>query len=131
MVLAGYEWEGALMASLTTETIVQPEIEPAIKHKLLAQLNEYSALIEQIKELEEMKQDAAIEISRLRELTGQQSLSLNGYKVTNIQSTTKTLDKKLYVSLGGSLALLEQSYVEKPRRAYERITLPNDSTDSE
>lgn len=68
----------------------------------------------------------------LREQTGEQSLTLDGYgTITEVRGTSKKLDKKLFVAIGGSLAQLEEATVTTPKRPYDLITLPGDERDDD
>lgn len=68
----------------------------------------------------------------LREQAGEQSLTLEGFgTITEVRGTSKKLDKKKFVAMGGSLAMLEGATTEKPKKAYELVTFPGDDDESD
>jgi hypothetical protein len=67
-------------------------------------------------------------IGKLREETGEQSISLNGFIVTEIRGTITTLDKKKLIAQGVTVAQIEAATITRPKRSYEKITLPGEKT---
>lgn len=83
----------------------------------------------QLKALERDLQKNTDEIEAVRAEVGAQSFSLDGHKITRVEGTYKSLDKKLFVTLGGDLKLLDQATVEKPRKPYTKVTMPGQKDD--
>ncbi len=70
-------------------------------------------------------------IGVIREEVGVDTLALEGFRVTKVQGTTSSIDKKKLVELGCAMAWIEEATVIKPKRAYEKISLPGEKDDAE
>lgn len=120
---------------LATTAIVTEEItiEPKLKKRLMLKFQTIADLKAQRALLQEQIAAEVADIRELREQVGVESLSLDGgYTTTNVKGTSKSLDKKKFVSLGGSLQMLENATVWKSKREYELVTTPGveDSNDN-
>lgn len=113
----------ATVVATTTEEIV---LEPRLQTKLRKQLKEYQLLALQLKDLKVKMDRKKASIRGLREQTDYPSITLDGFTSTNVQSYKNTLDKKKFVSLGGSLKQLEGATVTTPKKPYELITCPGE-----
>jgi hypothetical protein len=105
----------------TTEVVLSPKLKAALQTKLTT----YAKLAAEKKALK-LRMDALTEeLGALRDEAEEMSVSLEGYgTVTLVAGIYKVFNKKRYVSLGGELALYEQAMEEKPKKAYNKITVP-------
>lgn len=113
----------AILAATTVQT-VEVELTPRVRRLLLLELQTYATLSAQIKELEGQKAHIVANIRAIREETGENALELEGFKLCNVAGQTSYLDKQLFVQLGGSLEQLANATRSKPKKAYEKITVP-------
>ncbi len=110
--------------SVTTTTTEQVTLKPSQRRRLLTNMQTHAKVCAEIKTLEGKKEKAAAAVRAVREETGANSLTLDGYTTTNVQGTTTSLDKEKLVELGCALAWIEEATVTKPKKAYEKITAP-------
>ena len=115
------------MLTATTTVTQTVELSPQLKRQLLNELKAYQGLKSQQDALELALANKKANIGKLRERSGEKMLELEGYKISLVEPVRKELDKKKFVELGGSLAMLENATVSRPTKAYERITLPDDN----
>jgi hypothetical protein len=115
------------MAALqVTTTVTQTvELSPQLKRQLLNELKAYQGLHAQREALELALANKKANIGKLRERSGEKSLELEGYKISLVEPVRKELDRKKFVELGGSLAMLENATVSRPTKSYEKISLPD------
>lgn len=111
--------------TVTAKSEVQ--LTPALRGKLEKRLRVFADL----KAKFDLAKDALDREKRvlggLREQTGEQSLTLEGYgTITEVRGTSKKLDKKKLVALGCALSWIEEATTESPKRPYELVTLPGD-----
>lgn len=117
--------------SVTATTTHEVKLAPALRKKLLTSLRTYAGLKSQIEVLESALKKQKGLIGALREETGEQSLALEGFKVTLVANIRKKFNPKKFVQLGGDLALYNEAHEDVPVRAFEKITLPGASEDEE
>jgi vacuolar-type H+-ATPase subunit D/Vma8 len=104
----------------TTEVVLSPKLRQALQNKLTL----YKTLNEQKKVLKAKMDALTEELGLLRDEAEEMSVSLEGYgTVTLVAGTYKLFNKKRYVSLGGELAIYEQAMEDKPRKAYNKVTV--------
>jgi hypothetical protein len=115
---------GGEMLTATTTVTQTVELSPQLKRQLLNELKAYQGLKAQQDALELALANKKANIGRLREKSGEKALELEGYKITLVEPVRKELDKKKFVELGGSLAMLENATVSRPTKSYERISCP-------
>ena len=114
----------ALTATVTTtETIT---LQPSIRKRLLLALRTYTGLKDQEKALDLAKKKQRGIVQEVLEEVGETSLKLDGYTATMVAPSKKVLDRKLFVQLGGDLALLDAAYVEAPVTPYVKISVGKD-----
>lgn len=95
---------------------------------------EFVSLQVAIKELEASKKELAGEIEALY-VGDKEGHALDtgtvfeGFKLKKVGGTTSKLDKKKFVSLGGSLAILERATKTSPRKPYLKVTAPGEKTE--
>src|ERR1035437_10267166 len=114
---------GEMLTATTTVTQIV-ELSPKLKRQLLNELKAYQGLKAQQDALELALANKKANIGRLREKSGEKALELEGYKISLVEPVRKELDKKKFVELGGSLAMLENATVSCPTKSYERISCP-------
>lgn len=114
-----------LQTTVTASTDV--EIEPALRQKLVKRLAIFAKLDAEY-ELAKAKRDKEkLNIEGYFEQTEAKSIELEGLAtITRVEGVTSSLDKKLFVQQGGTLAQLENATVTKPKKAYTLITLAKD-----
>jgi hypothetical protein len=115
---------GGKMLTATTTVTQTVELSPQLKRQLLNELKAYQGLKSQQDALELALANKKANIGRLREKSGEKTLELEGYKITLVEPVRKELDRKKFVELGGSLAMLENATVSRPTKSYERISCP-------
>ena len=113
----------AKIAATVTQTI-EVQLKPSLKRKLLNELNTYAALHAQLKSLEAEMDAHKITIEECLIESGEESLSLDGFKATMVFAQRSKLDKKLFVQQGGTLAQLENATVTAPAKPYLRVSVP-------
>ena len=121
----------ALDTTIVASTSHEIKLKPSVRQKLLNKLQAYARLHVQKKAIEAALEAQKAEIGKLRDETGEQSLSIAGFKVTLVAPIRHVFDAKKFVSLGGDLALYNNAHVDKPGRGYEKITLPGAQADDE
>ena len=113
------------MLTATTTVTQTVELSPQLKRQLLNELLMYQGLKRNLDELETAIANKKVNISRLREKSGEKALELEGFKITLVEPVRKELDRKKFVELGGSLAMLENATVSRPTKSYEKISCPD------
>ena len=113
------------MLTATTTITQTVELSPQLKRQLLNECRAYQNLKGQLDELEAALVNKKVNIGRLREKSGEKSLELEGFKISLVEPVRKELDRKKFVELGGSLAMLENATVSRPTKSYEKISLPD------
>jgi len=115
-----------LAATITATTTQEVEITPKLRTQILNKLHAYAGLRSQIDDLKAKIVELGGEIGDLRDDTGAMSISLEGFKVTLVAPTYRKLNKKKFVALGGDLKILDQATEEKPKKSYNKITVPGE-----
>ena len=64
-------------------------------------------------------------VGDLRNETGEQSVELEGFRVTLVAPTRKKFNAKTFVKLGGDIDIYNQANEEVLSKPYEKITLPD------
>ena len=118
--------------STTTTTTVEVKLKPATKKLVAQKLAEFLSIHSAIKELEEDKRKLAkeVEAAYVADKEGHAldaGTQFENIKLKIVRGTTSKLDKKKFVSLGGSLATLERATTKSPRAAYLKVTGPGES----
>lgn len=115
-----------LNVTTTTTTTQTVTLKPALRRQLLIELKAYAGLREQLKAIEGALDMHKATIGRLRADTGETSLSLEGFKITHVTPVRSTLDKKLLLLNGVTMAQITDSTVVKPTKAFDKITVPGE-----
>lgn len=108
----------------TVSTTKEITIKPALRTKLLKEFRLYAALRDQLKAIESAMDKHKANIGKIRDETGEQSLNVDGFKVTLVAPIRSSLDKAKLIAQGVTIAQIENATVHKPGRAYEKLTLP-------
>lgn len=103
---------------LAQETVT---VDEEIAEKLAATLSTYQDLKLQRDLLDEAMKTESKKIQAEMELIGVDKIQVDGTPCTIVRGTTSSLDKVKFVSLGGSLEMLQNATVSKPKKAYLRI----------
>lgn len=120
------------MPTLTTTQTTEVKLAPALKTKLTRKLKEYTTLKGQRDGIDAAMKKLSGEMGEIRDEAGTTSLKLDGVgTITLIASTFKKFNPKRYVSLGGDLAVYEQSIDIKPKKPYNKVTLPGEKAESD
>lgn len=114
----------ALVATATTTKEIT--LKPQVRRKLLTELHAYQELKQQYKALEFALDAHKATIERLREETGEQSIALEGFKVTQVTQIRSTLDKKLLLEQGVTMGQIENATITKSGRPYTKVTTPGE-----
>jgi len=110
-----------IVVATTTQEI---KLEASIRRKLLTELKTYQNLHAQKKVLEAAMDKIKAKVGAIRNETGEQSLELDGFKVTLVAPTRKKFNPKTFVKLGGDIDIYNQANEETLTTPYEKITLP-------
>jgi hypothetical protein len=117
------------MQTLTTTPTVKPEIKlaPKLRRQLVTELHAVRELSAQVKAIQGALDMHKATISRLREETGENTLEIDGFRITLVQPSGRaTLDTKQLLLNGVSMAQIENSTVVKPVKAYTKVTVPDE-----
>lgn len=113
-----------LSTQATTTVVKSVQIKPALKRRMRTELKALATVKEQIAALESRLATHRESIEECLIETGEQSLSLDGYKVTLVQPITSRLDKQKLVTLGVTTAQIEMATIVSPGTPYIKVTLP-------
>lgn len=116
----------ALAPVATVTTTREVTLKPQVRRKLLNELRAYQELKQQYKAIEMAMDKHKDAIGALREQTGETSIALEGFKVTQVTQTRSTLDRKLLLEQGVTMGQIENATVTKPGRPYTKVTVPGD-----
>lgn len=115
------------MPTITATTTHEIKLAPTIRRKLLTKLKTYAELRSQLKIIESAMEKQKAEIGALRDETGEQSIELEGFKVTLVAGVRKKFNPKKFVAIGGDLDLYNQAVEEKLNKPYEKISVPGEA----
>lgn len=109
------------MPTLTTQQITTVDVSPEVVTRLETAMAVYQALKEQAEAIETEMDAEKATIKALIEETGLKSLKVSGVPCVITSRKNKTFDKVKFVSLGGSLKLIDDCTSEKDGKPYLRI----------
>ncbi len=116
----------------TTTTTEEVQLDPRLRRKLVTKLQAYAKKTAEIKKLTAEKDKLVSELGALRDESGEVSLRLEGLgTITLVAGTQKKFNPKKFEALGGDLAIYNQAFEEKPKKSYEKITLPGERASAE
>jgi hypothetical protein len=113
-----------MSAKLSQEVMTTTELSPKLRQALMTKLTAYRQLADQKKAVVAKLEALTEELGLLRDEAEEMSVTLEGYgTITLVAGTYKSFNKKRYVALGGELAIYDQAMEDKPRKAYNKITV--------
>ena len=112
------------MPTLEATTTTTVSIKPALMKKLRTELHAYAALKGRLKALEAEVEKHKDVIAEIREETGEQSLSVDGYSITLVAPMRKVFDAKRFVTLGGNLDIYNKANIDTASKSYTKISVP-------
>lgn len=116
--------------TVTVSTTREVKLEATTRRKLLTKLRTYEGLHTQKRVIDLAMAKLKDEVGAIRNETGEQSLELDGFKVTLVAGTRKKFNPKKFVQLGGDIDIFNQANEETLVKPFEKITLPGaDSED--
>lgn len=108
----------------TTTVTRTVTIKPKTLQKLKLELKAYAGLKATL-DATQAKMDAKkAEIGELRESTGEDTLTIDGFSLALVQPVRKVLNHEKLVALGCAVAWIEEATENKPSAPYEKITCP-------
>ena len=113
-------------ATVTATTTTEIKLKPQVRRKLLTALKTYAQLHAQIKALETAADKSKDTVQDLLIETGEQSLSLEGFKTTLVSPIKRTLSKEKLVQQGVTMAQIEAATVTTSTKPYVKITAPGE-----
>jgi len=113
---------------LTATATVTREIniKPKTLQKLQTELKGYAALKAKKDALEAQMKESKERIGELRESTGEDALTVDGFKLALVQPVRAVLNHEKLIALGCAVSWIEQATENKPTRPYEKITCPGE-----
>jgi len=110
----------------TVEKVV--ELAPRLKRKLLTELHAYGELKLQLDGLKTAMDGHKAVIEKLRAETDEQSIEVDGYKITLVQPAGRvSLDRKKLLEAGVLMSQIEAGSVTKPVKPYTKVSVPGES----
>jgi hypothetical protein len=107
--------------ALATSTIVKLNLSPEVGERLSALAGTYCELAEQVRILKQQMKDEAAKVFALMEDEGIEKCRVDGQPLCIVRGVSSSLDKMKFVELGGSLEMLKNATVSKPKKAYVKI----------
>ncbi len=115
------------LATKATTTVTQVvSIKPKTLQKLRNELKSYAALKTQRDLIDERMTAAKATIGELRESTGEDKLSVDGFSLALVQPVRKVLNHAKLIELGCAAAWIEEATESKPTKPYEKISCPGE-----
>lgn len=108
------------MTTVTHEVKIKPKTLAALRLKLRT----YAGLKAQLDAIQERMDAAKAEIGELRESTGEDTLSIDGFSLALVQPVRKVLNHEKLIALGCAVAWLEEATENVPTKPYEKVSLP-------
>lgn len=115
-----------ITAKATTTTVQAVSLRPRLRAELLNELRSYAVLKVEGDALQIAMDAHKARVREIRETTGEKGFEIEGFKITDVTGTSSRLDRKKLLKLGVTLAQIEEATVTKPKKSYEKITLPNE-----
>ena len=113
-----------LAPSVTTTQTTVVKLLPSVRRALLTELQAAQKEKIALKIAEEKWDRRKARIRVLREKTGENSLEIDGYTISNVEGTFTQWDEKKMLEAGLSIAQIESFKVVRPKKAYEKISFP-------
>lgn len=121
------EGQGMKLATKATTTVTKEiTIKPKTMLALRTKLKTYAGLKKQLDDIQEKMDTAKGEIGELRESTGEDALSIDGFSLALVQPVRKVLNHQKLLELGCAVAWIEEATENHPTKPYEKISCPKD-----
>lgn len=117
--------------SQTIETRGVAKIEPKLRKQIVQKLAEYVRLSTQAKALKVAVKELTEQIGKLRDETGEMSIGVDGFKITLVAGETSKINPKKLIALGCRPEWIEQATETKPKKSYNKITVPGDTDEDD
>lgn len=114
----------SLTTKATTTTTRVITIKPKTLQKLRLELRGYAALKATLDATQAKMDEKKATIGELRESTGEDSLSVDGFSLALVQPVRKVLNHEKLIALGCAVAWIEESTENIPSKPYEKIVVP-------
>lgn len=119
-------------ATATTTTTAEVVLAPKLRKRLQLKLQEYAILAKLRKALTLKLEGLTNELGALRDESGEVSINLVGYgTITLVAGTYKKFNPKTFVRLGGELSIYNEAMEDKPKKAYNKVTVPGNTEENE
>src|SRR5712664_1151708 len=115
----------------TVSTTKEVKLTPRVTRKLLTELKGYAELKAQRNAIDAAMDGHKAAIEKLRDETGEQSIALEGFKVSLVSPVRSSLDRKRLLEAGVTMAQLESGTVTKPTKPYTKVSVPGEKEWSE
>lgn len=116
----------ALQTKATTTVTKTVTIKPKTLQKLKEELKGYAALKAKLDDLKTKMDVAKERIGELRESTGEDKLTVDGFSLALVQPVRKVLNHQKLIELGCAVAWIEEATENKPTKPYEKVTCPGE-----
>jgi hypothetical protein len=113
-------------ASVKTTVTKTVKLLPSVRRQLLVELAAAQKDKIAMNAAEYRYNQRKAKIRSIREKTGESSLEIDGYTVSDVTGTITQWDEKKMLAHGLSMAEIESFKVVKPKKPYEKITFPSD-----
>lgn len=113
---------------LTTNQTQEVSLKPALKSKLLRELKVYAQLRVDLKAIEAALDKHKGVIGGLREEADVESLSIEGFKVSQVTSVRKKFYLERLLAMGVTLEMWNDCHDPVPGKPYTKITIPGEKS---
>ncbi len=114
------------MPSLTTTVEPTVELTPRQQQELRIAFQTYQHLKETLDNAVINLNHQKAVLGRIREKIGEESVGLDGFKVTLVQGTSSRLNKKKLRLVGVTQAQIDMATTTSPKKPYELVTCPGE-----
>jgi len=104
-------------------------LRPQVRKKLMMELTAYQSLKNELDAITAAMNVRKGAISKLRAETGETALEIEGFKITHVTPTRKTLNHEKLIELGCAVAWIEEATENKPTKAYDKVSCPGSTED--
>ena len=114
----------ATSPTATTTTTHEIKLKPKVRRELLTELRTYQTLKAQRDELDRRLKGHRDLIDAIRDETGESSLMLEGFKVTQVAPVRHVLDEKRLIMQGVTTEQIEKATIDVQTKPYVKISCP-------
>lgn len=115
---------GKVTTSVTTTVTKTVKLLPSLRRQLLVELAAAQKHKIAMKQAEEKYDKCKSKIRTLRESTGEEALTIDGYTTSNVSGVMTRFDEQSMLRHGLSFAEIESFKVTTPKKPYEKVTFP-------